>query len=206
MSPDTNSKSSFYRPLPNPHPAIEKYSFTMADVHRNGMTYGIAPPTLFGILIGRIKSNVIIDSRLEKFLDKEDVAALNEDYNPLRHFQFIDLENSRNRYSVSQRYPVGLCKKGDGLRTDDGRWMIISDIEKTNAKVKIFSGGALVFSISKSTLLTVAVAAKENNPHLGTVEKTTGEKTRKSTVKFFESNNPDEFDYDQLYQNIYNQL
>ena len=206
MSLDIEKDKSYYRPLPNPHPAVEKYHFSMADIHRHGMTYGIAPPTLFGILIGRIKSNVIIDSQMEKFLNKEDVQALNDDYDPLRHFQFIDLENSRNKYSVSQRYPAGMCKKGDGLRTDDGRWMIISDIEKTNTMVKIFSGGALVLSMSKSTLLTVAVAHRTYRPYLGDVEKATKKKTKKSTTKFFEEYKPDDFDYDEVYQTIYDQL
>ena len=73
MSPDINKESSYYRSIPRPHPAIEKYHFTMADVHREGMTHGIAPPTLFGILIGRIKSNSVIDSRLKLFIDPQDV-------------------------------------------------------------------------------------------------------------------------------------
>lgn len=207
MSHELGKKSSYYRAIPHQHPAIEKYNFTMGDVHREGMTHGIAPPTLFGILIGRIKSNSIINSRLERFIDKEDVQALVDDYDPLRNYQFIDLESSTSKYNVHQRYPAGMCKKGDALHTDDDRWMIISDIEKTNSQCKIFSGGVLVMSLSKSTLLTVAVAVSEKNPHLGdNISKVNAKKSRQSAVKFFERSNPDDFDYDSLYQTIYDNI
>lgn len=206
MSSGINKETSYYRAIPNPHPAIEKYNFTMGDVHREGMTHGIAPPTLFGILIGRIKSNSIIDSRLERFIDVEDVKALREDYDPLRNYQFIDLDTSKNQYNVHQRYPAGMCKRGDALHTDDNRWMIISDIEKTNSQCKIFSGGVLVMSLSKSTLLTVAVSVSEANPNVGEINKPDVKRGKRSTVKFFERSNPDDFDYDSLYQTIYDNI
>lgn len=206
MSSNINKKTSYYRAIPNPHPAIEKYNFTMGDVHREGMTHGIAPPTLFGILIGRIKSNSIIDSRLERFIGAEDVKSLRDDYDPLRNYQFIDLETSKNKYNVHQRYPAGMCKRGDALHTDDDRWMIISDIEKTNSQCKIFSGGVLVMSLSKSTLLTVAVSVSEANPNVGEINKPGVKRGRRSTVKFFERSNPDDFDYDSLYQTIYDNI
>lgn len=197
---------SYYKPIPSPHPAIEKYNFTMEDVHREGMNHGIAPPTLFGILIGRIKSNGFIDSRMERFIDPEDVRALKEDYDPLRHYQFFDEDESKGLYTVNQRYPAGMCKKGDCLHTDDDRWIIISDIEKTNSTCRIFSGGALVATVSKSTLLTVAVAAREKNPYVGKKLKKVGKKKPYPTVKFFERDHPDDFDYNDLYQTIYDSL
>lgn len=206
MSSLLDRDDSYFRALPHPHPAIEKYHFTMADIHQLGMTYGLAPPTLFGILIGRIKSNEIIDLRLEKFLDREDVAALREDYDPLRHFQFVDLDNSRNMYHVQQRYPAGLCKKGDGLHTHDGRWIIINDVERTNTTVRFFSGNALLTTMSKSILLTVAVSTSVVHPNVGDIERAMGRKSRKSTVKFFENETKGDFSYDQLYKSIYDSL
>ena len=206
MSSSMKKSDSYYRAIPHPHPVIEKYNFTMGDVHREGMTHGIAPPTLFGILIGRIKSNSIIDSRLERFIDADDVKTLREDYDPLRNYQFIDFKKSRSKYNVHQRYPAGMCKKGDALHTDDDRWMIISDIEKTNSRCKIFSGGVLVMSLSKSTLLTVAVSVSEANPYLGDIDRIDTKRGKKSAVRFFERSNPDDFDYDSLYQTIYDSI
>lgn len=206
MSPDIDKESSYYRAIPRPHPAIEKYHFTMADIHREGMTHGIAPPTLFGILIGRIKSNSVIDSRLKLFIDPQDVQSLHDDYDPLRNYQFVNTDKDRNKYVVHQRYPAGMCKKGDSIHTDDDRWMILSDVEKTNSQCKFFSGGVLVMSLSKSTLLTVAVAVSEKNPHVGENPLPTKDKGTPSTVKFFERSNPDDFDYNELYQTIYDNI
>lgn len=206
MNTYTPTDSSYYRALPHPHPAVEKYHFTMSDIHREGMTHGIAPPTLFGILIGRVLSNDVIDARLKKFIAPEDVDALRNDYNPMRNYQFVDTESGRNKYDVHQRYPAGMLKKGDALHTDDNRWMIVSDVERTNSQIKIFSGDAFVCSLLKHTMLTVAVSVSTANPYLGDIAKVKRDTNIQSTVQFFEQNNPGDFNYESLYDTIYDSI
>lgn len=193
--------SNHSAPLPCPHPVMKKYGFTIGDVHRMSLTLGIAPPTLFGILTGRILSNDILDGYIKKVVEPEDVDALRRDYNPLRHYQLLG-EEYKDRYAVFQGYFAGKLRRGDAVLTDDDRWILISGVEPDGNMVRVFSRGVLVVSLRKNMMVTAAIMNGKPGSPVRVPLKSENDETRETNEDFFASINPGERPFNDIYQEI----
>lgn len=201
------TKNNYHQPLPYPHPAIEKYHFTIGDVHHHAITLGLAPPTLFGILIGRIATNSVINDRLSIILSDDDIRALEDDYNPLRHYAVVDDKDCyHDAYTVYQNYPAGMIQPRDGIHIDTGQWIIISHVDMLEHTIRLYSRGVVVMTLYRATMMTVAVYQRVTDtnlpPQAATYSGVSPKSIQDSKEKFFGHATQDRFDYDELYRTI----
>lgn len=188
------------KPVPLPHPVMEKYHWTMGDIYYYSIAIGVAPPVLFGIVTGRIRSNTVINEQLSTIIDAGDVQSMMEDYDPYRHMKFID--SIRDTVTIRQRYLVSLLQPGDAIKTDDGRWLVVSHVTEKKKICHIFSSNVYVATLRKDSMITVAIGACDVHNSSQTPYSIDKVHIKNARKKFFSSHFDGNYDFKELYNDI----
>lgn len=171
-------------PLPVVHPAVQHYGWTVGSATDKSLVAGVAPPVLVNILMGRMKSNEAVDSLLEKYhiLTAEEIAALRDDYNPLRFFTIIpSLE--KKHYIIKDDYTASSIEPGDAVRvsTDEGScWVLVEEVIREGDRITLISGGASIASVSEKAFVITAVSVHSRGNYTPVDE---GRKTKSNSKR-----------------------
>ena len=189
-------------PISKVHPVMRKYHLSFGDIRRYSHDIGVAPPVLFGIVTGTTLGGEEIKRRLGAIFDIQDVQKLYDDYNPYRHMLFVGDENIA-QYNVFHNRIASLIEPGDAIRTDDNRWLIITDIQISKRSILLFSQGFFVARIHKDSRLIMATPVNDKGAE--NMDDTQAKKRWSvsiGTQDFFEGGVPQDENFATLYRDI----
>lgn len=177
------------QPLLPLHPALEDKMITYRNVVMMANTSGLPPKILQNIMQGKMFPDDTVVERLQRVFDEDIVQAFVDDYDPFRHMVFHNKPTTK--HTVFQYYPATLLKPGDYVRVDDGRWLEISKIERSELHLFLFSGIVEAAKVHVNSELFTAVADHEANNFGHKFESIELKQNRYETTEMF-SNTEDE--------------
>ena len=133
------------------HPAVSHHAWTYRDIITMSVMSGVDPQTFTGVVTGMMRPHEFIIKAMKKVIPPDEVDNIVNDYNPLRNFVIIDNQRAiflKRKVRVLDHYAAHMLQKGDALKMDTGDWIVVTDIQKDNKNMVIYSGVSPAFVCS----------------------------------------------------------
>lgn len=141
------------------HPAFTE-PITIQQCYDDAISIGINPQVLAKVILGKARPSPLLIKRLRSLYSEDIIQKIIQDYDPYRYYDFYN-NLDKSDYYVDDHYQASRLFPGCCLLTTDKRWVKISQVETTQTRTRLYSGGCVVCTIGNN--IQVIAAIPKNN-------------------------------------------